>query len=809
VGDTSRGADYEAGLDGLRAVAVLAVVFFHSEFEWAGGGFLGVSIFFTLSGFLITRLLLIEQARSGSINLVRFWKRRLRRLAPASLLCLAAVTLFIPAFAASGRMDSLRLDLLAAIGYSANWRFVLAEQSYADLFLGGPSPVLHFWSLAIEEQFYVVLPLVIAAAGWCARRVARPWIVGGVLVTLTAASLVAGWFTNDRDLYYYGTHTRAAEFLIGSLSALVWLRSKRVSRWTSGATARPLAALSVVAIVGAGWLVVVTRQSDEWLYHGGFPLLAALWAIVILGAMTPGPLRSLLSSRPMVVGGKLSFGIYLFHWPIFLLLTPDRLNVDDWRLHAMRWATTLAAAAISYALVEQPIRTRQINLPGWSGVAALSGALASVVVLTLILAPATTTRAVTSMVESPDDVVSFDDLNTDSAVDPTSVDEPPTRRPVVVVVGSDAGPLAQTAAQEGFDLVDLTQPCSFLSLPVAGAAECPHPAKTLAKAIRQGDVVDGFVVGFGELDHRAVAERLMIGLERGLAGVDEEFQKIAKIFAHVQMAESLDSIPPTFMVDYAELDPDPLSGLLREAGVMLPNVRLVERSDLVSSLTQAMATVSADEPRRTIIVVGDSTSFGVAEKLDELANERYEVVWAGYRNCPWVAATEVRWWEDAEFTLDDCLAQQAKWERLAALEQPSIVLAVASLPEVSDQRYGDGDTWYAVGDAEFERQHIAALRRLSDMVAANGGVALIADAPRSEWTSDERVAAFNRLLSKWIRRVPSTNVLTYGEFVDDAEAAAGRSLRPDNVHLEDEALRQIVADHLLPQIDAAAAELSD
>jgi peptidoglycan/LPS O-acetylase OafA/YrhL len=162
VGDTSgSGPSRIDALDGLRAVAVVAVLLFHLDLAWLPGGFLGVSLFFTLSGFLITRLLLDESDRTGRVALRTFWARRLRRLSPAALVVLALVALMSLWGVFEG--SRLRGDLGASLGYVANWRFATAKSTYAELFTSTPSPVIHFWSLAIEEQFYVIFPVLFIA----------------------------------------------------------------------------------------------------------------------------------------------------------------------------------------------------------------------------------------------------------------------------------------------------------------------------------------------------------------------------------------------------------------------------------------------------------------------------------------------------------------------------------------------------------------------------------------------------------------------------------------------------------------------
>ncbi|HRE01990.1 MAG TPA: acyltransferase, partial [Ilumatobacteraceae bacterium] len=232
------GLAYLPGLDGLRALAVAAVVAFHFGAGWATGGFLGVSLFFTLSGFLITRVLLAERSADGHVRLRGFWGRRIRRLTPAAMVCLAGVLVVMAVRGDAGHARQVGHDVLASAFNVANWHFVSSSVSYGDLFSGWRSPVLHFWSLAIEEQFYVLFPvLFVVVARWHDRldrrgldrrgldRRGRRWRSAPAVVAVTVvgailASVVASWLTADGDLVYFGTHTRAGELLIGVLLAL-------------------------------------------------------------------------------------------------------------------------------------------------------------------------------------------------------------------------------------------------------------------------------------------------------------------------------------------------------------------------------------------------------------------------------------------------------------------------------------------------------------------------------------------------------------------------------------------------------------
>jgi peptidoglycan/LPS O-acetylase OafA/YrhL len=348
------------GLDGLRGFAVLAVLAFHGGFSWAVGGYLGVSLFFTLSGFLICRLLIAERSSTGHIRLGRFWDRRFRRLAPAAMAALALVVVFGMTVATPSQRFALGGDIRSALLYFANWHLYFGGQSYAAIFVD-PSPVQHFWSLAIEEQFYLIFPLVVAGTMAVFRGSRRA--LGGVLLALAAGSFALEFAFGNQDRIYYGTDTRALELLAGALLAIVLVNREalivrgRRAGWTFGA-----AALAVSVVVAWMWMRV--SEQSHWLYRGGFALVAATSVVLVLGAIAPGPIRVVCSLGVMRYIGRISYGLYLFHWPIFLWLDSDRVGLFGWRLFAVRCAVTFALAAASFALLEWPIRSRRF-LRSW------------------------------------------------------------------------------------------------------------------------------------------------------------------------------------------------------------------------------------------------------------------------------------------------------------------------------------------------------------------------------------------------------------------------------------------------------------
>jgi peptidoglycan/LPS O-acetylase OafA/YrhL len=349
---------------------------FHGGFGWAAGGYLGVSAFFTLSGFLITALLLTEWRETGRISLRHFWSRRLRRLMPAALAALAGVVLFGAAVADADQLRNLRGDVFAALGYVANWRFVFSGQSYADLF-AEPSPVLHFWSLAIEEQFYLCFPLLAVLA--LSRFGLRTFRI--VLVGLAATSVAVGlWLVAadaSLDRLYYGTDTRAFELVVGALLACAFVPAGSARSRAGRLTLQHAGVLALAAML---YLWTTLAQSDRWLHRGGLWVHALLAAAVVAAAVQAGgPVRALLSREPLRRLGLISYGVYVYHWPIFLWLDADRTGLSRLPLFCVRAAVTVALSVCSYRWLERPVRDGR-RLTGsrrrrWAFAPALAGAL--------------------------------------------------------------------------------------------------------------------------------------------------------------------------------------------------------------------------------------------------------------------------------------------------------------------------------------------------------------------------------------------------------------------------------------------------
>ncbi|MCH7811855.1 MAG: acyltransferase family protein, partial [Chloroflexi bacterium] len=370
---------YEPALDGIRALAVAAVLAYHADLPWARGGFLGVDAFFVLSGFLITSLLLAEWRDTGSIGLRSFWARRARRLLPALFLMLA-VTLTLGAILATPEMlAKLRGDALSTLGYVSNWWFALGGESYFDQFVE-PSPLRHTWSLAIEEQWYLIWPLIVlGVVRW--RRSPLRDLLGLSLVLIAGSALLAAWLYEphgDTSRIYYGTDTRAQSLLVGAVLAVLVARHGTVRSVALQSLLR-FSAFAAVALLGLLWMQ--TADEGGFLYRGGFLLHAIAVAIVIAAVVQTrsGIIGSVLSVPPLRWIGLISYGVYLWHWPVYLFLTPERTGLDGAGLLLAKVSLTLAVAAASYLLLENPIRRGALSHLRVSWSLAPAGAAALVV----------------------------------------------------------------------------------------------------------------------------------------------------------------------------------------------------------------------------------------------------------------------------------------------------------------------------------------------------------------------------------------------------------------------------------------------
>src|SRR5215211_768531 len=353
------------GLDGLRGVAVLAVIAYHLQLGWAQGGLLGVGVFFTLSGYLITDLLLGQQDTVGHLRLGDFWLRRARRLLPALFLMLAVVVAWVTLLDRS-QLPALRGDVVAAAAYVSNWWNIVRDASYFARF-GPPPPLDHLWSLAIEEQFYLIWPFLL----WLGLRYARGrYRMAGLTLAAAALSAIAMALLYqpgvDPTRVYEGTDTRAFGLLVGAALAMVWpsrrlrgtaFRRHPLRRWQLVDGAELVDGAGVAGLVVIALLIWRTDQYSAFLYRGGIVLLSVATVLVVAALAHPASwLGPALGWAPLRWLGVRSYGIYLWHFPIIVLTTPTVQGNVSLPLNVLQVGVTVAIAALSWRFVEEPIR---------------------------------------------------------------------------------------------------------------------------------------------------------------------------------------------------------------------------------------------------------------------------------------------------------------------------------------------------------------------------------------------------------------------------------------------------------------------
>jgi peptidoglycan/LPS O-acetylase OafA/YrhL len=362
-----RNQRYMPGLDGLRAIAVLAVIVFHLGFGWAPGGLLGVGIFFTLSGYLITDILLAQLAQRNRIAFLRFWGARARRLLPALFVMLAIVTAWVTIFGPA-QPDQFRKAVVSAAFYVNNWEQIFANVSYFARF-APEGPLNHLWSLSVEEQFYILWPFLLLAGVKLVHE--RP-LSSGVRPRLALLTIAVAFISViemavlyhpslDPSRIYYGTDTRAAGLLFGCALAMVW-PSRRLSRRIAPQARNLLDGLGVLGLAVIALMIWRVGEFDRFLYQGGFVVLSLATVLVLMPLTHPAcRLGKVVGAPPLRWVGVRSYGIYLWQTPIIVLTGPGSRPPESLLGKALQVVAIFAVAGLSWRFIEDPIRRGAIG----------------------------------------------------------------------------------------------------------------------------------------------------------------------------------------------------------------------------------------------------------------------------------------------------------------------------------------------------------------------------------------------------------------------------------------------------------------
>lgn len=424
----SRRLGHLPGLDELRALAVGAVFLFHAGV--ISGGFLGVDVFFVISGFLITALAITEIESTGGLRLGAFWGRRVRRLLPALYVVCAAVVAYVAVEGGSAARD-LGREVVGTLLYVANWQQIGADRDYFAIY-EDPSLLEHTWSLAVEEQFYIVWPIAVVLLTALVRRRGwelRPTIFVVAFGAAIASSVWAWVLANDGSTplnrIYFGTDTRAVGLAVGCAAACLLTNGARTGR-------RPIGPVqSGLALAGGAVLVIMMLRVDggeRWLYGPGFFVVAIASLLMINAASGRGPIERSLAVGPLVLVGRVSYGIYLWHWPVIVVFDEQRTGLDGLALGATWVLLTAVLVTGSWMLVERPAPQPRVSRPlravGYAAIGALIGVAAV---------------SVTKAEEDRQGEIAVPPAPTPSAYDPAAVE----RVPATAVVTQGAGPVLQ------------------------------------------------------------------------------------------------------------------------------------------------------------------------------------------------------------------------------------------------------------------------------------------------------------------------------------------------------------------------------
>ena len=845
---------HRPGLDGLRSISVMVVVAFHTGM--LPGGWVGVDLFFALSGWLITGILIAEVEQQGTLCLGAFWRRRVRRLLPAVGVLLGVVVVM----RLFGWIELRQRGVIGAFTYSTNWLNIFGGTGYWDQFAAA-DPLEHLWSLAVEEQIYLVWPLLILAIVAMRGRGRAVRSAGLVVALASAATELYGSHADwSIDRLYQGTDTRAFAFAIGAATAGLSLRR------LGNVLNHLLVAAAMVGIVWIGW-DGATRPS---MFRGPMQSISllGLLAVVASAGITAGPLCWSVPRRL----GLWSYGIYLFHWPLAVALE-GRYSNRVWFLLVAVLSTALAAT--SYWFVEQ--RVRREGLPGRRLPLALTGGVAVIVAalsLTSAVVPAGAQPEATlpSLLPRPTQSVA----ETVDPESPTTAIAVPQR---VLIVGDSVPALAATEVvaageQRGLAVGVLAKPgcvASPYSDDQYDKGECGPFIAGLADSIAAADP-DLIVFWWGGTGEGVSwqGDPVMTCSAEGPAAIEGRLEWLLGLAGDTPAAlvtpvprTDLDAAAATGtdceLADYESFAASTEMPLLSLDRLVCPayptDCDRVERYDglhytpdaaaevggwIFDQLTDSLAAIAANAPAQPpistqaistqaistqpantvvqagigsagdtltvdrVLVLGDSTADVMAKGLASVG--RFEVVNASVWGCPFATATAVRFEVGRRRTTDYCPGKQERKDWILQW-RPDVILLVHGPSEQWDQQYAD-KRWYSPGDDAWIEQHDTAMRSL---VADAGDIPIVVVvAPRatppdeSALESDDRLASWNDQIARWDDSFAAVATFDIDQYLPEPGSTTDRTTRPDGVHVIATVMDRLARDHLVDDLLAAA-----
>jgi hypothetical protein len=564
--------------------------------------------------------------------------------------------------------------------------------------------------------------------------------------------------------------------------------------------------MGIVALGAYVYIATHAHTSDNWLYQGGLSAFSLISCLLIVSVLVPGPIRKLMSSRPMVAVGKITYSLYLFHWPVFVVLNQDRMGFDGVALSLARIGVTFAFACLSAWLIENPIRFHKLlPKPKWAGVGMI-GSMA--VTLMVIAAVSPSAPAALAGVNAPDEMVQFTQPST------SITSEVPTREPLkVLVLGSESIVVSdiKTAIGDSIPIVIVSgiQPGCAIR-PSAETIEGCESFSAVAQRLILQSKPDVAVLSVGQAERKLLAE-LQSNVQMTLGNVNEselplQIQLSAEIVNDI--LQPLVTIP-VIVVDYGETDV--FSGQLDDADMRLDQAITLHQpsmEELAEQLAFVDNKLQGEDRRERVMVIGDSTSYGISAAINNVAGDQYSVLWAGGRNCPLVEAEKVRWWDGAEFDMANCPTLHPEWDEAFNSFAPSVVVMVYSVPEQAEQKFVDDENWYTIEDPLFVEKHDAAMEELVAACDERGIELLLLNSPEihggalggAQFAQPERVSAWNALMQTWLNRWPQIRSVDWASMVVAAESTPG-SLRGDGVHMFQSDLDAVVKTGIIPLLD--------